>query len=205
MPEAEALQLLTGRPHPQTLPAAEFAAAKDLAAELGYLSLALVQACAYVAETGKTLAGYLRLFRSSRPSDFADERPIPDYPASYVTTWRISIEAAASACPAARPLLELLAFLGADPLPAEVPEASPSLLPDGLQQERARDAAIAALHRYSLIGTEAGRLTIHRLVQAVTHDGLEEAAAKARAETAVQLLARTMPFDADYPSEWPKI
>ena len=80
-----------------------------------------------------------------------------------------------------------------------------SALPDGLQQERARDAAIAALHRYSLIGADAGRLTIHRLVQAVTRDGLDEATAKVRAETAVRLLAWTMPFRAGYPSEYPKL
>ena len=77
MPEDEALQLLTGRPDPQALPPAELAAAKDLAAELGHLPLALAQARAYMAETGKSLAGYLRLFRSSRPADFAADAAEP--------------------------------------------------------------------------------------------------------------------------------
>ena len=76
-----------------------------------------------MAATGKSLTGYLRLFRDSRLAEFADDQPSPDYPASFVTTWRISIDAAASDCPAARPLLELLAFFAADPLPAEVLEA----------------------------------------------------------------------------------
>ena len=167
MPEDEALQLLTGRPDPQALPPAELAAAKELAAELGRLPLALAQARAYMAETGRSLAGYLRLFRSSRPADFAADAPSPDYPASYATTWRISIDAAAAACPAARPLLELLAFLAPDPLPIEVLGADPAALPEGLRSEHARDDAVAALRRYSLIAAEAGELTVHRLVQAV--------------------------------------
>ena len=175
MPEDEALQLLTGRPDPQALPPAELAAARELAAELGCLPLALAQARAYMAETGKSLAGYLRLFRSSRPADFAADAPSPDYPASYATTWRISIDAAAAACPAARPLLELLAFLAPDPLPIEVLGADPAALPEGLRSEHARDDAIAALRRYSLIAAEAGEITVHRLVQAVTRDGLDEA------------------------------
>ena len=156
MPEDEALQLLTGRPDPQALPPAELAAAKELAAELGYLPLALAQARAYMAETGRSLAGYLRLFRSSRPADFAADAPSPDYPASYATTWRISIDAAAAACPAARPLLELLAFLAPDPLPIEVLGADPAALPEDLRSEHARDDAVAALRRYSLIAAEAG-------------------------------------------------
>ena len=114
MQENEALQLLAGRPDAEALPDAELAAAKTLSAELGYLPLALAQVCAYINATGRSLVSYLRLFRDSRPADLADERPSPDYPASYATTWRISIDAAASTCPDARTLLELLAFFSAD-------------------------------------------------------------------------------------------
>ena len=183
MPEDEALQLLTGRPDPRALSPVELAAAKDVAAELGHLPLALAQARAYMAETGRSLAGYLRLFRASRPADFAADAPSPDYPASYATTWRISIEAAAAACPAARPLLELLAFLAPDPLPIEVLGADPAAVPEGLHSEHARDDAVAALRRYSLIAAEDGEITVHRLVQAVTRDGLDEAARRGCAET----------------------
>jgi tetratricopeptide (TPR) repeat protein len=203
MGEVEALQLLTGRPHPEILPPADLAEAKALAKELGYLPLALTQARAYMAATGKSLAGYLRLFRDSRPTDFADDQPSPDYPDSYVTTWRISIDAAASACPAARPLLELLAFLAADPLPVEALGAYPAALPDGLRRERERDAAIAALHRYSLISAAADWLTIHRLVQAVTRDGLDEATAMVRAGAAVRLVNAALPDRTQDPTNWP--
>ena len=203
MPEDEALQLLTGRPDPQALPPAELAAARELADDLGYLPLALAQARAYMTETGRSLAGYLRLVRSSRPADFATDAPSPDYPASYATTWRISIDAAAAACPAARPLLELLAFLAPDPLPLDVLGAEPAALPDGLRSEHARDDAVAALRRYSLIAAEAGELTVHRLVQAVTRDGLDEAARRRWAETSVQLVNHALPRPPTEHTNWP--
>lgn len=49
MKESEALQLLTGRPDPDTLPISDLAEATSLAQELGYLPLALAQARAYMA------------------------------------------------------------------------------------------------------------------------------------------------------------
>jgi tetratricopeptide (TPR) repeat protein len=205
MPEKDALQLLTGRSNPETLSKIEFAAAKALAAEQGYLPLGLAQARAYMGETGKAISSYLRLFRDSRPVDFVDERPSPDYPTSYVTTWRISIDAAACSYPAARPLLELLAFFATDPLPIEVLRGDVPALPEGLQHERECDAAIAALHRYSLVNAEAGWLTIHCLVQAVTIDELDEATAKARAEAVVQLVSASLPDPPQEHSNWPTI
>lgn len=203
--ELMALRLLAGGADPDALSETELAAAKALADELGYLPLALAQARAYIVATGRSIAGYLRLFRDGRPADFAGDRPGPDYPASYVTTWRISADAAAAACPAVRPLLELLAFFAAEPLPREVPGADPSALPDSLQRERERDDAIAALRRYSLIGAEGGRLTIHQLVQAVTRDGLDEATRHAKAETAVRLVAKTLPQPPWEHYNWPRI
>ena len=75
MPEAEALQLLTGRPDPEALPAAELAEAKALAADLGHLPLALAQAAAYIRETAESFAGYRELLRTSRPAMLAEGRP----------------------------------------------------------------------------------------------------------------------------------
>ena len=193
MKEGEALQLLTGRPDPDTLPAAERAEAEALAKELGYLPLALAQARAYMAGTGKSLAGYRRLFEASRPAVLERGRASPDYPTSVAKTWQISIEAAESECAAARPLLELLAFFAPDTLPMEVLASAPATLPEGLGDELERDEAIAALHRFSLLRAEAGTLTVHRLVQAVTRDGLDAATAKAHAEAAVRLVNAALP------------
>ena len=56
-----------------------------------------------------------------------------------------------------------------------------------------------------MIGAEAGQLTIHRLVQAVTRGQLDEATAKARAKTAVQLVNAAVPRSAREHPNWPMI
>jgi tetratricopeptide (TPR) repeat protein len=204
MKEGEALQLLTGRPDPDTLPEAERAAAEALAKELGYLPLALAQARAYMAETGKSLAGYRRLFEVSRPAVLERGRASRD-PTSVAKTWQISIEAAEGICAAARPLLELLAFFSADPLPVVVLAAKPEALPEGLHEELARGEAIGALKRFSLIQAEKDALTVHRLVQAATRDGLDTATAKTHAKAAVQLVNAALPGPSWEHTNWPAI
>ena len=200
MAESEALQLLTVRPDPQVLPLAELAAARDLAAELGHLPLALAQARAYMAESGKSVAAYLRMFRASGPGNSV-AAPGLDYPASYAATWRLSIDAAQATCPGARPLLELLAFLAADPLPVEVLGAAPKAVPEVLRAEHARDEAVAALRRYSLLRVEGGSITVHRLVQAVTRDGLRDDAAYL-ARSALTLARAGLPRRSWEPPNW---
>ena len=190
MPEGEAVQLLTGQTRPKAALKAE---AKALARDLGYLPLALAQARAYTAETGKSLTAYRKLFEASRPAMLDQDRPSPDYPKSIAKTWQISIDAAAARCPAARPLLELLAFFAPDALPASVLAADTEALPEGLRGEVERDNALRALNLLSLIRAEADTITVHRLVQAVTRDGLNQATAKARAEAAVRLVNAALP------------
>jgi tetratricopeptide (TPR) repeat protein len=204
MTEDEALQLLLpGRPDPAALPGTELAEAKALARNLGHLPLALAQARAYMQETGKNLAGYRRLFQASRPRVLDRGQASPDYPASVAKTWQVSIDAAAGACPAAHSLLELLAFFAPDALPMAVLGSAPEVLPEGLHDEIERDDAIAALTRFSLIGAEAGIIAVHRLVQAVTRDGLDEATAKARAEAAIRLVQAALPDQPQEHINWP--
>jgi tetratricopeptide (TPR) repeat protein len=203
MKEGEALQLLTGWPDPDTLPISELAEAKALAKELGYLPLALAQARAYMTETGKSLAGYRRLLQASRPIVLNKGRPGPDYPASVAKTWQLSIAAAEEECAAARPLLELLAFFSADPLPTAVLNAEPQALSEELRGELARDEAIGALKRFSLIQAEKDVLTVHRLVQAVTRDGLDATTARTHAGTAVRLVNAALPDSPEEHTNWP--
>jgi hypothetical protein len=141
-----------------------------------------------MAETGKSFVGYRKLLQASRPAMLAKGRASPDYPASVAKTWQASMEAAEAACAGARPLLELLAFFAPEALPAELLAAKDDALPPELRGELERDEAIGALNRLSLITAEAGTIAVHRLVQAVTRDGLDEATTKARVEAAVRLV-----------------
>jgi tetratricopeptide (TPR) repeat protein len=203
MPEAEALQLLTGRPDPEALPAPDLAEAKVLARELGYLPLALAQAQAYMREAVESVAGYRALLATSRSEMLREGRAHPDYPEPVAGTWGISIRAAEQQCPAARPLLELLAFLAPEALPRAVLDAKPEALPESLCDKLARNRAISALVRFSLIGTQDGSIVVHRLVQAVTRDRLDEATAKAWAEAAVQLVHAALPDPPQEHTNWP--
>jgi tetratricopeptide (TPR) repeat protein len=205
MPEAEALQLLTTRPDPEALPTADLAEAKALARKLGCLPLALAQAQAYMHEAVESFEGYRALLAASGSEMLREGRAHPDYPEPVARTWDLSIRAAEQQCPAARPLLELLAFLAPETLPRAVLDAKPDALPESLRDKLARNRAIGALVRFSLIGIQDGSIVVHRLVQAVTRDELDEATAKARAEAAVQLVDAAWPGAPWEYTLWPRI
>jgi tetratricopeptide (TPR) repeat protein len=205
LPEPEAVRLLTGGKDPAALSGPEQAEARALADDLGCLPLALAQARAYMAETGKSFAGYRKLLRASRPAVLAKGRASPDYPESVAKTWQVSIEAAEAACAGARPLLELLAFFAPEALPVELLAAKEDALPLPLRGELERDEAIGALNRLSLVKAGAGTITVHRLIQAVTRDGLDTATAKARVEAAVRLVQAALPRPIQEHTNWPAI
>ena len=74
-------------------------------------------------ETGESFAGYRELLGTSAAELLEEGRAHPEYPEPVARTWDISLRAAEQQCPAARPLLELLAFLAPDALPREVLDA----------------------------------------------------------------------------------
>ena len=153
LPEADAVALLSGGAEAR---AGEQAEAAALAKELGYLPLALAQAHAYVTGTGRSFADY-RALLAARREDLL-RRGVPnDYKLPVLLTWGPSLEAAEKACPAARPLLELLAFFSADPLPRTILAADPEALPEPLRDPLILDDAVAALARFSLVTTTQGR------------------------------------------------
>ena len=71
--------------------AGEDAQARELAAELGCLPLALEQAGAYVQATGCGISGYLSLFRQRRAGILARGEPA-GYDKRVTTTWSLSFD-----------------------------------------------------------------------------------------------------------------
>jgi len=65
------------------------------------------------------------------------------------------------------------------------------------------DSTIAGLLWFSLIGRKGEELSVHRLVQAVVRDRLEDAERQAWAAAAVALLNPRFPFDSDDVLTWP--
>ena len=188
------------------------AAAGQLAEELGYLPLALEQAAAYIEHAARSLAGYLGLFRERKLALFKPGTSGSDETVTVATTWDISFEQARRDSSAAVDLLRLCAFLGPDDIPMEVIiqgiEHIPQPLSAALQNPLELDKAIIALRNYSLVEVDEPepdeqRLSIHRLVQAVTFDRLSEEQRKEWAVAALEVVNKAFPFDADDARTWP--
>ncbi|NKQ37637.1 MAG: tetratricopeptide repeat protein [Chloroflexi bacterium] len=177
----------------------------ELAAELGYLPLALEHAAAYMETRGKSAAAYRRLYRERRRELWARAEPPDDYHATITTTWQIAFDHARQT-PGAAALLNLCCFLAPDDIPlgliTEHAAALPPELAAVLADELARDDALAALQTYSLVTRTDGTLNIHRLVQTVARDQMPPETAHTWAEAAVNLLKVAWPFDEHDLATW---
>ena len=149
--------------------AAEEAAASELAGELGGLPLALEQAGAYMQASGRSIAGYLGLFRARR-AELLDKGDPAGYDKRVTTTWSLAFARLGGAGPAAG-LLRLVACCAAEDIPLHLllrpglsagdfdAVVAPVLVPL-LEDELARDEAVAGLRRYLADQRTAGGLGV---------------------------------------------
>ncbi|HYI63792.1 MAG TPA: tetratricopeptide repeat protein [Allosphingosinicella sp.] len=159
-------------PH-RTQHADEDAALTRLADEqLGCLSLALVQAAAFIEERRIGFADYAALFEKEAKELLvrlgeAAVRKLR-YPLPVALTWQASF---AQLSDAGRLLLDMLAWLSIEPIPRTLFAAWPQAETVNL------DEGLAELTRYSFVHWEAenSAITLHRLVAQVTRDNLDDA------------------------------
>jgi tetratricopeptide (TPR) repeat protein len=184
------------------------ARAKEIVVHLGGLPLALHQAAAYVEETGCGLLGYLDIYRNYAPKLLQRRGMLTfDYPESVATTWVLSFERIERANLAAAELLRFCAFLHADGIPEEVirggvPELGPvlgSIASDAI----AWNDALSEILKYSLLRRDPnlGILEIHRLVQAVLKQAMDESVQRLWAKRAVRAVNRAFPNAVEF-SSW---
>jgi len=169
--------------------------ADALADALGDLPLALEQAGAYIKETGISFEGYLDRIRERRKELLERCKPAT-YPESIATTWKISVEAACKENAASLDLLNLCAHLAPDLIPRDLLAGSqhlPEPLASTVKDRMAFDLALASLRRYSLINFSVDSFSIHRMVQAVTRDQLNEMEQKNWVGVAVNVMNRIFP------------
>ncbi|MGH3916443.1 MAG: FxSxx-COOH system tetratricopeptide repeat protein [Pseudonocardiaceae bacterium] len=191
------------------------AAAAKLAEELDSLPLALEQAAAYLRATGRRLREYLALLRDQRAELLSRGQPW-GYDVSVASTWTLAFQQLHATDPAAIALLRLLACYAPDAIPIRLllaPRAEPPLLAHPevatlveplLRSDFAVDDAVTALRRYSLLGPPRdGRVSVHRLVQAVTLDQLSGTERSAWRATAATLLDAALPDEPDRRDAWP--
>ena len=163
--------------------------------------------------TGRSIPDYLDLFRERRAELLARGDPA-GYDKQVATTWALAFADLGQAGPAAG-LLRLAACCAAEDIPlylllrpgpglAEEFDAEvASLLVPLLDDDLARDDAVAGLRRYSLISApHDGLVSVHRLVQAITLAQLPPDAAAAWRQATAAVIEAALPEDPDDPAHW---
>jgi tetratricopeptide (TPR) repeat protein len=183
--------------------------AMRIAQDLGGLPLALDQAGAYLEATGMSLEEYQQVYQQHRQVLLQERRArVPDHPEPVATTWSLSFALVEKKSPAAVDLLRLCAFLSPDAIPEEILTQGASALGPVLESvagdPRLLGQAIEALRAYSLIGRDpiARTLSVHRLVQAVLQDKMDEESRKQWAERTVRAVNIVFP-DVEH-QNWPQ-
>jgi tetratricopeptide (TPR) repeat protein len=182
-------------------------AADALAEALGDLPLALEQAGAYMEVKGRTLSDYLNMFIVHKNKLLNRAAPSTDYPDTVATTWDIAFNEVMQISSSGADLLNLCAFLAPDDIPVELLNSGAQHLPESLtavaSDPLAFDDAVDPLRRYSLVEITAETISVHRLVQAVTRDRLDEDERKKWAEAAVRIVNKAFPFESYDVGTWP--
>ncbi len=140
---------------------------------LGGHPLALDQAGAYIEDKGVSFHTYIQLYHEQRRILLNKRGPLGnEHPETVVVTFEVSFQRACEVCPSAADVLALCAFLHPDAIPEEVFSHDEHLKLSPLEFED----AIGALRRYSLINrnVQDKLISVHRLVQAVLRDGMEQ-------------------------------
>jgi tetratricopeptide (TPR) repeat protein len=207
MPTDETLDFLRRRTGRSTLTEPEADAAAALAAELGYLPLALEQAAAFVKKNRIPFAKYLELYRTRRLAILKKSEPeAGNYRLTVETTWGLNFEQVEAASPAAADILRVSAFCAPEPIPFAVVEKGAAEISDALAKALAQAAIVnevlSPLTDYSLITMDGDReeFLVHRLVQAVTREWLGETQ-RNWAERAVKAVNQAFPNPGDF-NQW---
>ncbi|WP_220200274.1 hypothetical protein [Ktedonospora formicarum] len=171
---------------------------REITKELGGLPLALDQAGAYIERTQCSLSQYLHIYSTHRFALLESPGSLgSDHPESVAKTWSLSFEVVEQRSSGAADLLRLCAYLSPDAIPEEIITQGAIYLGSNLAPV-AKDLlllndAIAILDAYSLIHRRNDMLTIHRLVQAVLKEGMNESQQRRWAKRAVQAVNNSFP------------
>jgi hypothetical protein len=177
-------QMLAERGHPAQPPEQ----VEALAAELGFLPLALAQAAAYITNEDIGVQRYRELLAARLLQEVVpEEGELPDDHQRIISaTWELSIDQADAARPAglARPVLQMASMLDPAGIPQDVLSSPPALgylatyqpEQEHVVDEAMVDAVLRVLHRYSLIDHDRAlicrEVRVHQLVQRATRENL---------------------------------
>ena len=178
-----------------------------LADQLGDLPLAIAQAAAFMAETGRPAIQYLDLLRTRARELLARSAP-GSYPQSLAAATQLIADRLDRDDPAAAQLASLSAFLAPEPIPEDLFTSGPGELPSELAARAADPLAwaetLAHLAQQSLARIDQRGLVMHRLTQAILRDRLPPEQATAIRERGEAILAANNPGHPDNPVTWPR-
>lgn len=181
--------------------------ADELAAALGDLPLAVVQAARFLAETGMPPDEYRTLLSTRAAEILGDGRP-PSYPLSLAAAIQLARDKLGREEPAAAALLDLCAFMAPEnPVSTRLISTAAGSLPKPLASKAADPVALgrllAAISRSSLARVGVNTVDMHRLTQAVLRDRLSARHAADARRTVESILASNNPRDRTDPAKWP--
>ena len=181
--------------------------ADRLAARLGDLPLALDQAASFQAETGMRISEYLIELDQHVRELSATGPASPQIMLAALV--RLAVRRLRAKAPAVAELLEMFAYLGAEPISAGLlrrgrqARVSPAL-GRALRDQIRWDRAVRDLRRYGLAKVDPDqRIQVHRLFQGALRDELTEEAARRGRANVQHLLASADPGYPDSEGTWP--
>ncbi len=179
---------------------ADFLQATAIAQEVEGYPLALDQAGAYIEETQRSPAAYLKLYRQRQAALLGRRGWLAnDHPDPVTTTLAVTLKRIAQVDPHALELLRLFAFLHPETLPDEMIVQGASALTGDLHtlasDPLVLDEAIATLRRFSLVQHHADTTTLNmqRIVQIVIKKELTNKQQQQLASQAVRLVNAVFP------------
>jgi tetratricopeptide (TPR) repeat protein len=181
--------------------------ADRLAARLGDLPLALDQAASCQAATGISVTDYLTELEEHVRELSKDDRPT--YRTTIAALVRFALRHLRANAPAVAELLEMFAYLGAEPVSGGLLRRGRQARVTGalgraLRDPIAWDRAVRDLRRYGLAKIDPDqRIHVHRLFQGVLRDKLSEDAARRGRSNVHHLLASANPGYPNDEATWP--
>jgi Tfp pilus assembly protein PilF len=184
--------------------------AREITKEVDGLPLALDQAGAFIEESSSSPAEYLNLYRTQGAYLRSQRGELAaDHPESVAITFSLSFDKVAAASPTAADLLRACAFLAPDLIPEEIFTEGGAhlgeLLSTTVNNQLVLLNVLKETRRYSLLqrDPDARTLSIHRIVQDVLKDMMEEGREQQWAERVIKAVNQVLPdFDGTDYSEW---
>ena len=174
----------------------EEADARELAAELGDLPLALEQAAAYIAQRGIPISEYRRRLAAQPVPTFAAPPEGADAERTVARVWAVTMNTVAERSSLAAELLRILSVLAPEQLPADVLTATG-------QNPITVEDALSVLASYSMITFGNGMVSVHRVVQMIARG--QDPDPRLRCRTATALLRGAAPDEViTNVSGWPR-